>query len=347
MVRFSNGDMFADDCEAIVNTVNCVGIMGRGVALQFKNRYPDNFKAYAAACKAGKVRCGRMFVFDTGGLMNPKWIINFPTKRHWRGRSRLEDVADGLDNLAEVVERLGIRSMSMPPLGCGLGGLDWRVVKPLIERKLARLADCGVIVHEPNPSEIPSAIAAVAPKMTPGRAALVELVRKYLGAMLAPFVTLLEAHKLMYFLQEAGEPLRLNFVKAPHGPYAENLSHVLQRIEGYYLYGYMDGGDSPNKQLNLVPHAAEEAETFLLGNPDTKGRIDKVLELCEGFESPDGLELLASVHWLATREGATDVDAVMRGFNAWGQSKRRFTRRQAEIAFDRLTQKLFVRRREE
>lgn len=342
MIRYSNGDMFADDCEALVNTVNCVGIMGRGVALQFKNRFPGNFKAYAAACKVGRVRCGRMFVFDTGGLINPRWIINFPTKRHWRGRSRLEDIAEGLDDLVDVVERFGVHSISMPPLGCGLGGLDWRTVKPLIERKLAKIADCDVIVHEPNPSAISAVVSAVAPKMTPGRAALVELVRKYLGAMIAPFVTLLEVHKLMYFLQEAGEPLRLDFVKAPHGPYAKNLSHVLNRIEGYFLYGYMDGGDRPDKQLNLVPHAVEEAEVFLLGQPNIKGRIDRVLDLCEGFESPDGLELLASVHWLVSREGVTDVEAVMRGLDAWGESKRRFTRRQVEIAFERLNQKGFA-----
>ena len=341
MIRYSSGDMFTDDSEAIVNTVNCVGIMGRGVALQFKSRFPDNFKAYAAACKTGEVKCGRMFVFHTGSLMNPKWIINFPTKRHWRGKSRLEDVAEGLDDLADVVERLGAHSISMPPLGCGLGGLDWRIVRPLIECKLARLA-CSVVVHEPISSTALAVSVPVVPKMTPGRAALVELVRKYLGAMLAPFITLLEVHKLMYFLQEAGEPLRLDFVKAPHGPYAENLSHVLKRVEGHFLYGYMDGGDRPDKQLNLVPHAAEEAESFLLENPCTKARIDRVMDLCEGFESPDGLELLASVHRLATRENAIDVDAIMHGFAVWGESKRRFTRRQTEIAFGRLRQKGFV-----
>ena len=326
MIRYSNGDMFSDDCEALVNTVNCVGIMGRGVALQFKNRFPSNFKAYAAACRAGEVHCGRMFVFGTEELLNPKWIVNFPTKCHWRNKSRLEDIAEGLDDLADVVERLGVKSISMPPLGCGLGGLEWRIVKPLIERKLAKLAGCSVIVHEPNPSAVSAVVATAAPKMTPGRAALVELVRRYLGAMLAPFITLLEVHKLMYFLQEAGEPLRLDFVKAPHGPYA----------------GYMDGGDNPNKQLNLVPHAAEDAEAFLVGNPVTKARISRVLDLCEGFESPDGLELLASVHWLMAREGCADVDTVMRGFSVWGKSKGRFTRRQTEIAFGRLRQKGFA-----
>ncbi len=283
-----------------------------------------------------------MFVFGTGGLLNPKWIVNFPTKSHWRNKSRMEDIAEGLDDLADVVERLGVKSISMPPLGCGLGGLEWRIVKPLIECKLAKLAGCSVIVHEPNPSAVSAVVATAAPKMTPGRAAIVELVRRYLGAMLAPFITLLEVHKLMYFLQEEGEPLRLDFVKASHGPYAENLSRVLKRIEGYFLYGYMDGGDDPNKQLNLVPHAAEDTEAFLVGNPVTKARISRVLDLCEGFESPDGLELLASVHWLMAREGCADVDTVMRGFSAWGKSKSRFTRRQTEIAFGRLMQKGFA-----
>lgn len=342
MVEFRKGSLFDDGCDALVNTVNCVGVMGRGVALQFKNRFPDNFRAYAAACKAGEVRVGRMFVHDTGCLVAPRWIINFPTKRHWRGRSRIEDISVGLDDLARVVARLGIRSLSMPPVGCGLGGLSWRDVRPLVERSLAALDGCRFVVHEPDGAAEFSAVTTAASAMTPGRASLVELARRYLGAMMAPYLTLLEVHKLMYFLQEAGERLRLDFVKAPHGPYAENLTHVLRRIEGHFLYGYLDGGDNPDKPLSLVPGAPEEAESFLGGCPGTAARIRRVLGLCEGFESPEGMELLASVHWLATREGARDVDGVMRGFAAWGPSKGAFTARQAGIALGRIRETGFA-----
>src|SRR5215208_2123004 len=118
-VEIRRGDLLAADAEAVVNTVNCVGIMGRGIALQVKNAYPANFKAYEAACKRGEVEPGRMLVHETGQLTNPRYIINFPTKRHWRGRSRIEDIESGLDALVAEVRRLGIKSIAVPPLGCG------------------------------------------------------------------------------------------------------------------------------------------------------------------------------------------------------------------------------------
>jgi hypothetical protein len=166
--------------------------------------------------------------------------------------------------------------------------------------------------------------------MTPGRAALVGLVRRYLAGLMDPFVSLLEVHKLMYLMQEAGEPLRLKYVKAPYGPYAENLRHVLATIEGHLVSGYADGGDAPDKQLELLPGAAESAEAFLTEHPDTRARFERVTALVEGFETPFGMELLATVHWALTREAARDrlVDSVY----AWGDRKRAFTPRQIEIA---------------
>jgi len=136
MIEFKTGDILKADAEALVNTVNCVGIMGRGIALQFKNAFPDNFKAYAAACAREEVRPGRMFVFETDYGANPKCIINFPTKRHWRGKSRMEDIETGLSALVEEIRKRGIRSVAIPPLGSGLGGLDWRDVRPRIEAAL-------------------------------------------------------------------------------------------------------------------------------------------------------------------------------------------------------------------
>src|SRR5256885_1323275 len=124
MIALKMGDILADSAEALVNTVNCVGIMGRGIALQFKKAFPDNYKAYEDACKAGEMKPGRMLVFDTGKLHGTRYVINFPTKRHWKGKSKLEDVELGLVALVDDVKRLGIRSIAIPPLGCGLGGLD-------------------------------------------------------------------------------------------------------------------------------------------------------------------------------------------------------------------------------
>lgn len=149
MIQIEQGNLLLADVDALINTVNCVGVMGKGLALQFKQAFPDNFKAYAQACAAGGVQAGRMHIHDNGGLVNPRWIINFPTKRHWRDGSRLEDVASGLAALVADVQRLGIQSIAIPPLGCGLGGLDWAVVQPMIECAFETLPDVAVHLYTP------------------------------------------------------------------------------------------------------------------------------------------------------------------------------------------------------
>ncbi|MCO5173182.1 MAG: macro domain-containing protein [Trueperaceae bacterium] len=338
MIELTSGDILRSEADALVNTVNCVGVMGRGVALQFKNAFPENFKTYKDACKREAVQPGRMFVFETGQLTPPRFIVNFPTKRHWRGKSRIEDIESGLVDLVRVIRERDIRSIAIPPLGAGLGGLDWNEVRPRIELALANLGDVHVFLYEPNgapPSDTMVHVRDV-PKMTPGRAALVELMQRYLAGLLDPSVTLLEVHKLMYFMQEAGEPLRLRYVKAYYGPYAENLGHVLSRIEGHFIAGYADGGDAPDKPLSLVPGAADEAKSFLDQHETSRARFERVTGLVEGFESQFGLELLASVHWVISREGADQLDSVTRQVHGWNSSKRRFTPRQIAIAEERL-----------
>ncbi len=339
MVEYRRGDILAADAEALVNTVNCVGVMGRGIALQFKNAYPANFHAYRSACDRGEVQPGRMFVFETGSLTNPKLIINFPTKRHWRSASRMEDIDAGLQALTAEIRTRNIGSIAVPPLGSGLGGLRWDDVRPRIEAALRGLDDVRVIVFEPRgiAEEAAPPAAPRVPAMTPGRAALVALVARYLAGLMDPFVTLLEVHKLMYFMQEAGEPLRLNYAKAFYGPYAENLRHVLRAVEGHLLSGYADGGDVPDKQLELVPGAVADAESFLVaGRAATRARFDRVADLVQGFETPFGLELLATVHWVATREGATTLQAAVERTYAWSSRKRRFSEHQIDVAWGTL-----------
>ncbi len=334
MIEYKTGNILTEDAEAIINTVNCVGVMGRGIALQFKKAFPENFKAYAAACKREEVQPGRMFIYDMGGLTNPRYIVNFPTKRHWRGKSRMEDIESGLEALAGEIRERGIRSIAIPPLGSGLGGLEWSEVRQRIEQALADMHDVRVIIFEPKGT--PAAEKMVrnreAPKMTPGRAALVELMHRYLAGLLDPFVTLLEVHKLMYFMQEAGEPLRLKYNKAPYGPYAENLRHVLNAIEGHLVSGYADGGDAPDKPLQLVPGAIEDANAFLGAHAETRERFDQVTKLVEGFESPFGLELLATVHWVMKHEKASSVEEVINRIHAWNTRKLQFTPRQIGLA---------------
>jgi O-acetyl-ADP-ribose deacetylase (regulator of RNase III) len=338
-MEFTTGNILRADAEAIVNTVNCVGFMGRGIAAQFKRAYPLNFKAYEAACKHKEVVPGKMLVFETGQLTNPRFIINFPTKRHWRGKSRIEDIVSGLVALVSEVRSRKIRSIAIPPLGCGLGGLNWRDVRPLIERAFAPLPDVRVLVFEPN-ADGPSdkmAKAREVPPMTPGRAVLVGLLEKYVSALMDPAVSLLEVHKLMYFAQEAGEPLRLKYVKAAYGPYAENLRHVLAMIEGYMISGYGDGGDAPEKPLELVPGATDEAREFLKDHPETSERFERVAKLVEGFETAFGMELLATVHWVMAHEGARG-QAVVDAIHAWNSRKQMFTDHQILLAANRLAE---------
>lgn len=338
MIEFKKGDILQADVEALVNTVNCVGIMGRGIALQFKNDFPENFKTYEAACAREEVQPGRMFVFETRTLTNPKFIINFPTKRHWRGKSRMEDIESGLKALVQEIRERGIRSIAIPPLGSGLGGLNWADVRPRIIKALGDLNDLQVIVFEPNSAPVATKSREV-PKMTAGRAALVVLMHRYLAGLMDPFVTLIEVQKLMYFMQEAGEPLRLNYIKHHYGPYADNLRHVLTKIEGHLVSGYHDGGDAPEKQLELVPGAVKDAEAFLSDDNETKAHFDRVGKLVEGFETPFGLELLATVHWVANRENATSVDEAVAKVHAWNDRKQRFSPRQIGIAFEALRSK--------
>lgn len=341
MIEYRTGDILQADAEALVNTVNCVGVMGRGIALQFKNAYPKNFQAYEKACAREEVQPGRMFVFETGQLTNPKYIINFPTKRHWRGKSRVEDIETGLKALAEEIRKRQIRSVAVPPLGSGLGGLDWRDVRPRIEKALSDLEDVRIIVFEPHatPEARTATRSREVPSMTAGRAALVVLMHRYLGGLMDPFVTLLEVHKLMYFMQEAGQPLRLRFAKGLYGPYAENLRHVLHAIEGHFVSGYADGGGAPDKQLELVPGAVADAEAFLKDHAATRAHFDRVADLVEGFETPFGLELLSTVHWVATREGAATADDAVAAVYAWNERKNRFSPRQIGLALDVLTRK--------
>jgi O-acetyl-ADP-ribose deacetylase (regulator of RNase III) len=154
-IKITEGNLLQAQADALVNPVNCVGVMGKGLALQFKQAFPANFRAYETACKAEQVRPGRMLIHDNGRLALPYWIINFPTKRHWRQPSQLHDIRSGLDALVADVRRLGIRSIAVPPLGCGLGGLDWRHVCPLIEQAFAAVPDVQVLLYAPHDVRTP------------------------------------------------------------------------------------------------------------------------------------------------------------------------------------------------
>jgi len=340
MIKLMAGDIVKADVEALVNTVNCVGIMGRGIALQFRKAFPDNYRAYKSACDRKELRPGVMFVHDLGRLTNPRYIINFPTKRHWKGKSRMEDIEAGLKTLCEAIREKNIRSIAIPPLGSGLGGLDWQDVRPRIEEAMSALDDVSILLFQPMGA--PEAERMVRnerpPNMTVGRASLLCLMRRYLAAVMDPAVTLLELHKLMYFLQEAGEKLQLRYQKAPMGPYADNLRHVLSAMEGHFIIGYADAGDHPDKQIETKPGIWDRAEEFIAEHPATRQRFDRVVRLIEGFETSFGMELLSTVHWAVTREGASTVDEAIKKTYEWNQRESNFTPNQIRTAYDILDQ---------
>jgi O-acetyl-ADP-ribose deacetylase (regulator of RNase III) len=236
------------------------------------------------------------------------------------------------------VQKQQIRSIAIPPLGCGLGGLNWEEVRPLIIEAFQSLPEVSVLLFEPigSPQATEMVKEIKEPKMTIGRAALLGLMRRYLAAVMDPAVTLLEVHKLMYFMQEAGEPLRLNYQKATYGPYAENLRHVLSHIEGHFISGYGDAEDRPDKPLELNSYFSEQAETFLMEHEETQQRFDRVADLIKGFETTFGMELLSTVHWVVTREEAvTPEDTVMK-VHAWNTRKGMFESRHIHLAWKRL-----------
>lgn len=344
MIEITRGDILQADAEALVNTVNCVGVMGRGIALQFKKEFPENFTAYKAACDKGKLHPGMMLVVELHQLQGPRYIINFPTKRHWKGKSRMEDIERGLGALVEEVRSRKIRSIAVPPLGCGLGGLDWREVRPLIERAFRELPSVRVLLYEPAgaPAAETMAKTKASPRMTAGRAALLGLMRRYLAAVMDPSVSLLEIHKLMYFMQEAGEPLRLKYAKGHYGPYAENLRHVLSAIEGHFISGYGDAQDDPARQIELQAEASRQAEVFLSRHPQTHTRFDDVARLISGFETPYGMELLATVHWVGKQEGSSTADAAVAKVHTWNERKKLFPPRHIQFAWDVLTREAWL-----
>lgn len=345
MTRFTEekGNLLEADVDALVNTVNTVGVMGKGIALQFKNAFPKNYQAYRQACERDAVRLGEMFVYETGTLGKPHWIVNFPTKQHWRARSRLHDIEAGLVALCETIRVYQIKSIALPPLGCGSGGLDWADVLPSILTRLDEL-DAEVRIYPPSgtPAAREMVVATTRPVLTPGKAALVAMVDRYTAVALS--TSLIEIQKLMYFLQESGEGLRLNYKNHYFGPYADNLRHVLKALEGHHLCGFGDGSNSVAhaEPIVVLPGAIEEATPILLENPAIASRMNRVLDLVEGYESPFGLELLATVHWVARHaewECSDAPEKLVERVQAWSPRKHRlFAPEHITAAYERLQQ---------
>lgn len=344
VVKLATGNLLEADTEALVNTVNTEGVMGKGIALQFKKKFPEMYEEYRRACEAGEVQPGRMHVFERKDMLNPRFIINFPTKRHWRSPARMEDLEAGLRALVAEIKKRNIRSVAVPPLGCGNGGLDWAIVRPTIEKTLSELKDVRIFLYPP--AGAPDAAEIVhkteRPAMNPSRAITLKILKEYFA--LGYRLTLLEVHKLLYLLQEAGESLRLRFQKDRYGPYADNVRHLLHRFEGHFSLGFADGKNSPDTEIELLAPAVEEAEEFLNEHEEASAeslrRLERVARLIRGFESPYGLELLATVHWIHTHEKKGDSPDQVKDFvRQWSSRKSKLLKSEhLELAYRRLEQ---------
>jgi O-acetyl-ADP-ribose deacetylase (regulator of RNase III) len=350
MTRYTKGNLLEAPSEALVNTVNEVGVMGKGVALMFREAFPESARAYQEAAKRGDVRVGRVLVTRNEALVGPRWIIHFPTKRHWRHPSRLEWVREGLKDLVRVVRENRIRSLALPPLGCGSGGLEWSQVRREIEVALADLEDVEVIVYEPT------SVYQNAPKrhgveeLTPARALIAELVRRY--AVLGLECSNLEVHKLAWFLQRAIEdlrldnPLELRFGANKYGPYADQLRHLLDGLDGSYLHCEKRLSDAgPLEPIRFEDSKRNVVAAYLNSNAARRylPALEETAEVIDGFESPLGMELLGSVDWLLHERGCErTLPSLRRGLKEWpgGPSA---ARRKSQLFDDRLLELALAR----
>jgi O-acetyl-ADP-ribose deacetylase (regulator of RNase III) len=338
MIIPHEGNLLQAPVDALVNTVNTEGVMGKGIALQFKETFPENYRLYRIACKLNEVTVGKMFVTETHQLMGPRFIINFPTKDHWKEKSKLSYIKDGLDDLKSVLTELKIESLALPPLGCGNGGLDWDVVRPIIEKELADL-ELPILLYQPSNlvSKRERQPTSESSKLTPARAMLLVAMRAY--SSLGYGLSLIEVQKLAYFLQRLGEPLKLQFDKGQYGPFAHNLSFVLQRMDGAFLRGMDFKEAKPFSELTLIEEQFGPLDEYIEQklSETQKQQVGRLVRLIEGFESPLGMELLATADYLLWRNEAQDLPTLVEKVGQWNERKKKvLTEQYLSIALQRL-----------
>lgn len=350
MIQFTQGNLLDAPVDALVNTVNTVGVMGKGIALMFKERFPENFKDYAAACENKQVKVGRIHVTAGTELGGPRWIINFPTKQHWRSPTKIEWVQEGLRDLRDFIKKENIKSIALPPLGCGNGGLDWSIVKEEIVGALGGLEDTQIIIYEPTAKYQNVAKKQGVEKLTPARALIVDLIRRYW--VLGIECTVLEIQKLAWFLErqlereKQGKILDLQFQADRYGPYAPRLSHLLNALDGSYLSCDKRIPDAkPTDTIGVNDAKLPRVGLYLKTEcKELLPALEATDELIDGFQSPLGLEVLATVDWLLHREGLSpNLESIREGLSKWqggpeagARKQKLFTDKMITLSLDRL-----------
>lgn len=350
MIRYTHGNLLTAETDALVNTVNTVGVSGKGIALTFRESYPENFRAYAAACKAGRLAPGGLFVTERHDMLGPRFIVNFATKDHWRQPSRLEWISHGLVALRDEVVKRDIRSIAIPPLGAGNGGLDWGDVRPLIAKALDGL-DCEIVVYEPTATCQNVVKRNGTEQLTPARTLMAEIIRRY--EVLGFDCSMLEAQKLAWFLSGAIKRLNLpnpiadDFAPNRYGPYSDRIRHLLDSLDGSYLACERRVSDARPFDPIRFRHDRQDRIAAYLTSPEAsayRAALDTATDLIDGFQSPHGLELLATVDWLGRMSSTPlEVDGMMAAIAAWpgpaGAAERKarvFTRHHVQAAVSHL-----------
>ena len=320
MIKYLTGNILESRAQTLVNTVNTVGVMGKGIALQFKNQFPNNYKIYKEACENKELKIGDLLVTDEESLLSgKKIIINFPTKTHWRYSSEYEYIEKGLTALVNVIQEKKIESIAIPPLGSGNGGLDWTKVRAMIEDKLQGL-DCTIFLYEPS-----NAIKETLKKeLTPARAmmlsVLYDLVRN------GEFVSEFAAEKVVYFLQRFGakDSFKIEFKPNFYGPYSGKVKHVLYHLNGSYVMGYSSKNKKPFEEFSLIMDSEREINAFL-DSPDHhqyKEVVNKTKKFLSGYYSPFGLELLSTIDFIKSEKGKEKEAEILSELESWSPRKR-------------------------
>lgn len=341
MIQYTKGNLLEAQTYALVNSVNTVGVMGKGVALLFKENFPTNFKKYVDACKNKWLQPGKLLIVRENTFQGERLIINFPTKTEWYQKSKYEYIESGLIALETELRKGYITSIAIPPLGCGNGGLRWDKVKIMIENHLTSFTNVKILVYAPNEAvkellkkqeKIKNEV-----KLTAARAMLLYSLFYYesLGETSSLFV----ANKLAWFLQRMGENLRLKFEPSHYGPYSVQVGHVLHALNGKYLKGLEQMDAKAFDKIELNYDSFNEVNQFIKSELKSEQlqRLNDLVKFIDGFQSSLALEILATVDFVTREKEIRDVDKIIESVMNWSNRKKElFQEKYIRIAIDHL-----------
>lgn len=326
-MEYVKGNLLDASTQALVNTVNTVGVMGKGIALQFKEAFPLNYKEYVASCKREELRPGKLLVVKEPTMHGEQIIINFPTKTEWYLKSKYEYIESGLKELVKVIADYKIESIAIPPLGCGNGGLKWDKVKPMMEEYLGNLPSVNIQIYEPNDAVkqlLKNQKTDKEVRLTKARAMLLYAMFYYesLGENSSLFV----ANKLAYFLQRLGENefKKLKFEGHHYGPYSTGVAHMLHNLNGKYIKGLEQMQAKAFEVLDLQYDKAKEVSEYVKKelSPEQRTRLSNLIKLIDGFQSALSLEILATVDYIKKEKSGLKDDDIIKTIAEWSPRKR-------------------------